>query len=479
MLFQPTNVIPDLKTGIGMGVVDARDALDISWQVNGDYPVMTGMKIDLYVNDEESTQIYTTGKVTFSSPFYGANALGEPQYYKYTIPRSELAGLDPQYVNGHEYKIIITQYYDDRGTEKSVTQSSASVFITRRVPVFEVTPSVPDRIESSSYTFEIDFSQSNGDTLDWVRYQIAQGADTEEPIYDSGPIYGAAVYTCTYASFRTGYNYSFRAMGQTNSGVLLSTGWIMFSVEYEVSTVAGGITVGVIRDVNGVAVGWSNLSTVANQARWVIFREQEGSGILARVADVELAVRSITDYGVPSGQGPYTYLVIAADGSSELIGTPVRSPAISPVFYRWTLIQCEENSDGSYTAERQFHFRYNMDSGAISNNNAPGVLQNFTPNPTVQPAPQNYRSGTLKALVGTVENGRYRDSLAVRKALMALSVTEDPLVLKSSKGDVMLVRLNGSVTATIGEKTESLAQTVSVPWIALDDAANAGIWSAE
>jgi len=476
MLFQATNIVPDLKSGIGLGVVDATISLKVSWQVNGDFPAMTGMSITIYANNEASTLKYTTGKVSFPTPFYGADALGNLQYFSYTIPATALSGAG--IVNGQEYKLVITQYYDDNGTEKSVTQTSASVFITRRNPTFTLT-TVPATVTASSYTFYLNYAQQQGDTLDWIRYQIAQGSDTDHPVYDSGNIYGAAVYSCTYKSFRSGYTYSFKATAQTSSGVLLDTGWATFNVQYSVAETAGAVTVGVKKDINGIAVGWQNMSTVSGQSRWLIFREQGNSGVLVKVADVGIGIRSIIDYGAASSQGPYDYIAAAANASSEIIGTPVRSEQIRPLFYRWTLLTAVKNDNGTFTVNAQYHFRYNMDSGSVSNNNSPSVLQNFTPNPTVQPAPQNYRSGTLKALLGTVSSGRYTDSLALRNALMALSVSENPIFLKSSKGDVMRIRLNGAVTAATSEKTEALAQTVSVPWIALEDAAQEGIWAVD
>ena len=474
MLFQPTNVIPDLKSGIGLGVIDASAAMSVSWQVNGDYPVMTAMKITIYLNDENSTQKYTTGKVSFGSPFYGTNALGEPQYYSYTISASALSGAG--ITNGNEYKLIITQYYMDGGTEKSITQSSASVFITRKAPTFALA-TVPATVTSSTYTFTVNYSQTQGDTLDWIRYQVAQASDTDNPIYDSGNIYGAAVFTSTYSGFRSGFNYSFRATGQTSSGVLVNTGWVTFTVSYTVSTIVGAVSVSTVKNENGVLIDWSALSTASGQSMWAIYREQEGNSVIVRVAAVASGIRRIIDYGAGSGQGPYDYLIIAANSSGQFIGTPVRSGEISPIFYRWTMLECVENSDGSYSVTAQYHFRYNMDSGSMSNNNSPNVLQNFTANPTVQPAPQNYRSGTLKSLLGTVTGGNYSDSLTMRKAIMALSTSEAPLFLKSSKGDVMRIRVNGNVTAAITEKTQSLAQTVSVPWIALDDAEQDAIFS--
>ena len=200
-----------------------------------------------------------------------------------------------------------------------------------------------------------------------MRYEIAQGSNTENPIYDSGNIYGAAVYTCTYRGFRSGFNYSFRATGQTSSGVLLSTGWQTFTVSYSVTPTTGTVTVGVQKDVNGVIIDWTGLSTASGQSRWAIFREQDGSGVLVKVADVGVGVRSITDYGCASGQGPYDYLVAATNSAGSIIGSPVQSTAISPVFYRWTLLTTSQNGDGSFTVSTQFHFKYNMEPGSISN----------------------------------------------------------------------------------------------------------------
>ena len=475
MLFQATNIIPDMRSGVGLGTIDATLPMKVSWQVNGDYPVMTAMSITIYANDTLSTQKYTTGKVTFSTPFYGADALGNLQYYSYTITAAQLssAGI----TNGNEYKMVITQYYAEGSGEGSVTQSSASVFITRKTPTFFLSP-LPATVANNMHTFTMNYSQEQGDTLDWIRYQIAQGSDTEDPIFDSGNIYGAAVYTCTYEQFRTGFIYSFRATAQTSSGVLLDTGWKTFYVGYPVTTDEDAVIVSVRKDINGVIVDWSGV-TAAGRARWNVFRERGDDGVLVKVADTEVSVRRIIDYGAPSGQGPYRYFVAGLNSGGSMVGDRYGSAQIRPIFYRWTLLVCDGNDDGSFTVEKQYHFKYNMDSGNVGNNNAPNVLQNFTANPTVQPAPQNYLSGTLKALIGSVAAGEYTDSLEDRKALMALSVSEKPMFLKSSKGDVLRIRPNGAVTAAITEKTASLAQSVSFPWIALEDAEEEGIFAVD
>ena len=119
---------------------------------------------------------------------------------------------------------------------------------------------------------------------------------------------------------------------------------------------------------------------------------------------------------------------------------------------------------------KEYDFRNNLSSGSVSNNNTPNVLQNFTAMPTVQPTPQNYKSGTLTALLGKANNGEYSgDTLALREALMQLSTTQDTLFLKSGKGDVLTVHINGPISAELMDMVVGQPQSVTVPWIELDD----------
>ena len=118
----------------------------------------------------------------------------------------------------------------------------------------------------------------------------------------------------------------------------------------------------------------------------------------------------------------------------------------------------------------EYDFRNNLDSGSVSNNNNPNVMQNFTAMPTVQLSPANYMSGSLSALIGKTSMGAYvQDTLALREAIMALSTTQNTLFLKSSKGDVMTVVINGTITASISDKVKGQPQSVSVPWVQVSD----------
>lgn len=493
MLFQPTNIVPDMRSGIGLGVVDVTNGLQVSWQVNGDYPRMTAFTITIYLNDAASTQKYSTGDTPLRTgcPFFGRDSNGEINFFSYTIPPAALssAGI----TNGNEYKLLIRQYYKetgDSGAELNVLQSSASVFVTRSTPIFNMTSSLS--VASAEYTFTYRFLQTEGDTLDWIRYQISDNRSIRTILYDSGNIYSPGELSCTYSGFFTNQSYAIRATGQTSSGMSVSTEWESFRVIYSGTSLTGNITA-TCKDYNwylvedGVQVSWDNVSLPDGSDALSLYRARYNSDtnstVLTKVADYVHAGRTsgnIIDYGVASGQGPYTYYLFA-----RIPGDPTASPQtettyttaivsneVNPTFYYWALIPGTLQSDGTYLTNttRIFLFQNNLDSGSISNNNSPNVLQNFTAFPTVQPSPSNYKSGTLVALVGEAYRGEYvNDTLSLRERILGLSTTQDTLFLKSPKGDIMTIAINGPITFSISDTTKGQPQNISVPWIEIDD----------
>ena len=62
MLFEPTYITPDVRNGLGNGVVNVEHGITVRWRVNGQ-PYMVSYKIDILANDAESTLLYTTNKI--------------------------------------------------------------------------------------------------------------------------------------------------------------------------------------------------------------------------------------------------------------------------------------------------------------------------------------------------------------------------------------------------------------------------------
>lgn len=243
----------------------------------------------------------------------------------------------------------------------------------------------------------------------------------------------------------------------------------MSAVDYLMATFTDGLDAGNVTIDDGEIIGYS------------LYRQQGDSQTLVHVADTGTDVRSIVDYGAASQQGPYTYYLFLL-GSSTYLAQPFVSTPINPTWWDWSIIECDpQDVNGVYTALAEYRFGKNLKSGDMSNNNQPSVLQNFTRYPTVQYAPQNYKSGALTSLIGSVdaETGEYSDSLATRDAIFALPSSGNALFLKSRKGDVIRIAASGPVSMQTMDESRSQAQTVTFPWIEVNGMENVSIYAIE
>ena len=262
MLFQPTNIFPSSRGGLGNGTIDATKDLVVSWQVNGNSP-MVAFRVVIYKNDTASTQVYSTGKLADGTPFYGTNYAGNVQFFTYAISASTLssAGI----TNGNEYKLVITQWWGSTD-EQSVTQTSAAAFITRSTPVLTL-DNVPDTMAARDYTFTANYEQAQGDTLNWIRWQIAFADETANPFYDTQNIYGTAQLQTYYDGFFRGNEYAVRVRIQTENGIEADTGWVSFAVEFDSNPLSGIVKASKACDGrSAVLVEWPAISYIPGTA---------------------------------------------------------------------------------------------------------------------------------------------------------------------------------------------------------------------
>lgn len=137
MLFEPTYITPDVRNGLGNGVVNVEHGITVRWRVNGQ-PYMVSYKIDILANDAESTLLYTTNKMPTYSPVYAFDAEGNPTFFTASILASALNGV---LSNGNEYKLQITQWWS---ADDYIVQNSPSVFLARSYASIAVNAIVED-----------------------------------------------------------------------------------------------------------------------------------------------------------------------------------------------------------------------------------------------------------------------------------------------------------------------------------------------
>ena len=248
MLFQPTNITPDVLGGAENGTVNVSSGLTISWQINGNSP-MVGYRIGIYENDAASTTLYSTGlmgtsalistagtgTVDSSLPVYPTNYKGEPQRYSITIAAATLstAGI----TNGNEYKIAIRVFWDEAhyDSSHSVRTSNYPLFLARGMAHVSIdSPASGTTIATYNKTFTASYWQGaqydvTDDPIEWVRWKIYDSADMGRTIYDSQKIYTQELQL-DYDGFLNGRSYKIDLTVHNTVGQTAHT-----MVEYPVS----------------------------------------------------------------------------------------------------------------------------------------------------------------------------------------------------------------------------------------------------
>ena len=267
-LYQPTNIFPDLKNGLAEGTVDATQDLKVQWQINGP-SAMTSFVITIYANDSASTQKYTTGTKSAGCPAYGADNLGNPVPFSYTIPAATLASSG--ITNGNEYKIIIRQNYSGG----YVVQTSASVFQTMAEPTFTVSgydPTVPSTytITNRTHTFSfLTFSDANLQWFRWVLYtnvNYIEGTETVvtttptagRVVRDTGKVYGTGDTSFTYNGFDDKLTeVCVQCTACDSCGRIVTSDLYGFKVDYEFEQLDFPIETSAYTEGSAIQVQWS------------------------------------------------------------------------------------------------------------------------------------------------------------------------------------------------------------------------------
>lgn len=132
----------------------------------------------------------------------------------------------------------------------------------------------------------------------------------------------------------------------------------------------------------------------------------------------------------------------------------------------YLLMETEQDARNNllYRVIKTWRFENNIQSGSVSNNNAPAFLENFTGYRLKQPSSKKGKSGTLTALLSNVEDYSYQDTAYEMESLYALSQSENTLFLKDMKGNLYMISISGAITQTINTKSAFQEVTVSIPW---------------
>jgi hypothetical protein len=466
MLFQPSNISPSTLSGIGSGVVDALQGVTVSWQVNGDTP-MTAYQITIYQNDSASTQKYTTGKITLSTPFQTHDRNGNPQFFSTKISAANLssAGIVNGYANG--YKIIIKQWWS---ANDYVEQTSASVFLTMATPSLTIDTISANKI---SETITATYTQAQNDPISTVEWIFAVAGSESTPIKQTGTV-TTQILAFDADGLMDGVTYSIECNVVTASGVYISTGFITFLVSYSLTAETLTYTLGQLKNSNGIYLSWDSMSA-SPITGYEVYRRESGVSYLKHVATMAGSnIRELVDYSVGS-QAEAQYVVFAMNGSTALSAGQTR--VITPRFWSYSILLCYVGEDGNYHVNGEFLFGLGIETGSVSNNNEPTLQVNFTPYPNRQPISTNYKTGQLKGYIGKANNGQYYDSLTLQEAIYAISLSRMTKFYKNRKGDVLMVETSSSISMETGDNSPQQPLYATINWVEVGSSENISIVS--
>lgn len=138
-----------------------------------------------------------------------------------------------------------------------------------------------------------------------------------------------------------------------------------------------------------------------------------------------------------------------------------------------------ELENGAYHVKDVHVFRNSVSTDSITNNNAPQLLQNFTPYPNRQPSSYNYQSSTLTGYIGRVnfKENRYEDTVDMADRLRALSVSTAPKFLRDRKGNLWRIETGAAVAFQTGDNQVPQPYFGTFPWVEVGSVQGASIVS--
>lgn len=229
-IYQPTNITPDLISGIANGIVwvAVGENVTVSWNVNGTSPLVA-YQIDFYTNDAASTLGQSTGKVTLATPFSPVAADGTVSRFSCLVPYSYF-GQSQSSDSGHTGKFKITQWWGSSDTQK-VVQRSLSVYQINRPSSLAIVAGPVGY--GGNFTFTGAWTAPNPDYVDtsllWTRWQLWTISDQEiVTVQDTGKVWGATSFVWEPGQLALG-EYYVQLFGESSQGEQLYSNVVTFS----------------------------------------------------------------------------------------------------------------------------------------------------------------------------------------------------------------------------------------------------------
>ena len=227
-------------------------------------------------------------------------------------------------------------------------------------------------------------------------------------------------------------------------------------------------------DFNGTLNGGSSDSS--GTASNAIYRLDTETGVLTKLYTLPFNDTKIKDFGLRS-MADSKYRLYYLSSTTGAYSSAAETDQLCKRFASYYLIEATEDADNAnvFHALKVWRFGNNYNGGGVQNGNAPNFLTNFTRYPLRQGTSVSPKSGSLTALLSNFGANGYEDTAAQMDALYELSLSQNHIFLKDTKGNLYEVHTSAPITMTIDTASRVQEVSVTVPWQEVADASDAVI----
>lgn len=231
--------------------IEPIDASDTSTEVHIKYrwsgTVSRYNRCIIKTNDSAQTVVYDKTEETF--------------HMYHTLDKSDASY---KLKNGNNYAVYVLVSTD--GQTWSEMQSTSALMMCLTTPAFKFT-TLPSTVPSTNYTFTLNYSQKEGELLQYYNVEIYDNADVL--LKKTGTVYVSADnqtgFQVSYAGFKNNHSYYIIAHGTTVNQMTMTTGKVAFVVQYNQPTIFSFLDVENEPDVGGINIK-SNYKIITGRA---------------------------------------------------------------------------------------------------------------------------------------------------------------------------------------------------------------------
>ena len=239
------------------------------------------------------------------------------------------------------------------------------------------------------------------------------------------------------------------------------------------------------RHINqSVVITYGSIHTSDTSVVIDIYRKDLETGTTTHLYHImKFGENTCVDWTVPN-KGKFEYVILPRDKDT---GVPYlasrKAVQVETNFIGYSIIALEEsdiindvlfNAKKQYTKGQSWIFHGEIQDSSITQNFNRTVQAGAGRYPTMSSGDNNYLSGTLTADIGYVScaEKEYKDTIDMVNAWRKFISQDKIYMLKTQKGDVLMVNIVGTPTVTYQENMPNVPATISFDWVECDSIDN-------